>query len=79
MNEILNNFFKVSFGNNEEDISKVDVNSEKGRRNLELIVNNLISDNVTKVSRVEENVKTNNLLLKIRSEILFEFLSWYEK
>ena len=60
MNEILNNFFKVSFGNNEEDISKVNINSEKGRKNLELIVNNLISDNVAKVSRVEENVKTIN-------------------
>ena len=60
MNDILNNFFKVSFGGNKEDMSEVDVNSEKGRRNLELIVNNMISDNVYKVSKVEENVKTIN-------------------
>ena len=43
MNDILNNFFKVSFGDNKEEMSEVDVNSEKGRRNLELIVNNQLS------------------------------------
>lgn len=60
MNDILNKFFKVSFGEPEKDISQLDINSERGRKNLDLIVKNLINENVDKVSRVEKNVKTIN-------------------
>ena len=60
MNDILNKFFKFFFGEPEKDISQLDINSEGGRKNLDLIVKNLINENVDKVSRVEKNVKTIN-------------------
>lgn len=60
MNDILDKFFKVSFGDTEKSVDKLNLNSEKGRKNFDLIVKNIIDENLQKVDRIEKNVKTIN-------------------
>lgn len=60
MNKILNKFFEASFGKSDSDIKDINLNSEKGRKNIELNIKNLIQENIEKVSNTENNIKNIN-------------------
>lgn len=80
MNKIANKFFKASFGNKADRLEDVDLNTEKGRKELELISLDLFKTNQVMVKDINDNIEqTNNKLRDKIEELQYKINKTVEK